>query len=59
MSKKLSLPTIPALHKGDKKVVSIEEVVTDCIVVSMIYQNKKFCGALMDTTKRYVNCKML
>ena len=50
MSQKLNLPRI--LKKGDKKVITIEEVVTDCIIVSMIYQNRKYCGALMDTTKR-------
>ena len=40
------------LSKGDKKVVTIEDVISDCIVVSLIYQNKRFCGALMDISKR-------
>jgi len=52
MSQSVNLPRL--MRKGDKKVVTIEEVVTDCVIVSMIYQNRKFCGALMDTTKRYV-----
>ncbi|CAK8689039.1 unnamed protein product [Clavelina lepadiformis] len=40
------------LKKGDNMVVSIENVFQDCLIVSLIHQNKKFCGALMDTTKR-------
>ena len=50
MSVNFSLPR--QLVKGDKRVVTIEDFVSDCIVVSLIYQNRKYCGALMDISKR-------
>uniref|UniRef100_H2Z2V2 PWWP domain-containing protein n=1 Tax=Ciona savignyi TaxID=51511 RepID=H2Z2V2_CIOSA len=39
------------LKKGDNVVVTIEELIPDCLIVSLILQNKRFTGALMDTTK--------
>ena len=45
-------PKSMQLKKGDRKVVTVEDAINDCIVVSMIYQNRKFYGALMDTSKR-------
>ncbi|XP_002131293.2 PWWP domain-containing protein 2A [Ciona intestinalis] len=39
------------LKKGDNVVVTIEDAIEDCLIVSFIFQNKRFSGALMDTTK--------
>ena len=41
------------LKVGDKIVVTVENAIQDCVIVSMVFQEKKFCGALMDTTKKY------
>jgi len=41
------------LKKGDSIHATVVEVAPNCIVVSFLYQQRKFCGALLDTTKRY------
>ena len=39
---------------GEKRVVTIEHAIDDCVIVSMVFQQRIFSGALLDTTKRYV-----
>ena len=36
---------------GDKAIVNVENVVNDCIVVTLTVGSRKFTGALLDTTK--------
>ena len=40
------------LKVGEKAVVTVENVINDCIVVSLVVGNRKFIGALLDITKK-------
>nr|CAB3265327.1 PWWP domain-containing protein 2A [Phallusia mammillata] len=46
--------TRQTLKKGDNVVATVEDIVHnhDCLIVSFIFQNRKYCGALMDTSKK-------
>ena len=40
------------LKVGDKVVVTIENAIHDCVVVSLVLPHRMFYGALMDMTKK-------